>query len=204
LYQQYGPQLAAAGSQIQNQSNQALAAGTANLTGQGGAGQQLVSNAVDLQHQVDPQYYSTLSAAAPQVANLLSQAGQFANGGLSPTEIDSIQKGLARENQQASAFLPASQSGINGFNVATSQNGQAQANPANNLFTGVNTNNMGGGSQFASNISSGLSNDYSNQQMQGQQLYSQKKDWMDMWGQIAGNVNSSASAIGSIGGMALG
>lgn len=93
LYNQYGPQLNAIGNEI-NRRNAVANAQTDKevLTG---AGTDLVKAADKLQREQDPEYYATRANTADSISKLLSSIDL--SGGLSNTERDEIQKGLAIE-----------------------------------------------------------------------------------------------------------
>jgi len=133
-------------------------------------------------------------SGAPSQTNVISNAMNYGAAGTARQTL--AQNQLASAIQQASAFLPASQSGINGFNIATGQNQQSNVNAGNNLFTGVNTGNQGNNVQNMTGATAGqLGSGYTNQLINNQNLDAQKKDWLDQFVQFSQGLSNIGNSV---------
>lgn len=94
LLQQYGPAINKVGTDIQGQNQ---IAGVQNDTGAINAANKsgLVTGALDLQKQADPEYYANRALIANQQAQTAKNMG---TGALTPTELEQITRGVNRTN----------------------------------------------------------------------------------------------------------
>lgn len=147
-----------------------------------------------------------------EVAKGLAREGQQRGTALAPSATDTVanamrygEKGYQRKTQaqdaltkaiQASAaFLPASKSGVDVFQVATGRS--SMPNPGNSQFTGINTGNTSQGAQLGNQIFGGMN---SLQQAQ-MQIDANKKDWLDMMNQFTSSMKDVGSMAGGFMGM---
>ena len=94
LLQQFGPAINKVGTEIQGQNQVAGVrndAAAINAAGQSG----LVTNALELQRQADPEYYANRALLAQQQAAVTRNMG---TGELTPTEMEQITRGVNRSN----------------------------------------------------------------------------------------------------------
>lgn len=100
LYAKYGPQLNTIGNDIAKQN--ALSEIDINQAAIKNGGSDLVNSVTEMQKSIDPEYYATRANTASQLNNLFNSINL--NGGLSNTERDEIQKGLAIEGVNRGTF----------------------------------------------------------------------------------------------------
>src|ERR1051326_3492575 len=122
---------------------------------------------------------------APSASNAVSNAMQYGQAGYARKQqaISNLSDALSK----ASAFLPASKSGVDVFQVATGR--PSQANPGAAQFTGVNTatsTGQQGGFGLAGSTLGNMTQSYIAQM----QMNAQKKDWLDQFNQFASGLGS--------------
>lgn len=106
LYNTYGNQLNQIGNAIQNQNALAQADTTNNVLN--GPGAQTVQSALQLQQQVDPQYFATRQAASNRLNDLMNSIDL--SGNLSGTQMNQIGQGLSQQNAHNGTLGAPSQS----------------------------------------------------------------------------------------------
>lgn len=100
---------------------------------------------------------------------------------------------LSSAIQQSSAFLPASKSGVDAFQVATGKS--SMPNPGAGYFPGVNSSNTNNQYGLAGNLLSGMNN----VDVTGMNIAANKKDWMDQFSQMASGIGSIMGATKGLG-----
>ena len=182
LYQQFAPQLAKTGSQVENISRTGAANTDVNILG--GAGGAAAKQGEALNRQFNPEFYKTRSAASGKLGELLSSinlgnanpeaerlvgqesartgnlaspsaTGTVANALSFGNELQKRRNALGQALGTASGFLPASQSQF-GQNIALGSIGRPATNTGLNQFAGVQGAGLGTQAQgLASGIYSG-------------------------------------------------
>jgi hypothetical protein len=94
LYAKYGPALNALGADIMRQ-NQMAAVGADAAAMQKAQESGLIEKSLALQREADPEYYKNRALIADKQAKLLAASG---DGGLTPTEMEEVARGLSRTN----------------------------------------------------------------------------------------------------------
>jgi len=133
---------------------------------------------------------------APSQSNAVANAMQYGNAGYQRTQ--QAKSNLSDALSKASAFLPASKSGVDVFQVATGRS--STPNPGNAQFPGVNTNTSAGvsgnfglaGSTLGDMTQMGISQD---------QIFANKKDWLDQFNQFASGLGSLTGSATKVAGL---
>ena len=97
------------------------------------------------------------------------------------------QNQLAKAISASTAFLPASRSGMDVFQVATGK--PSVPNTGENKFTGINNPSFGD----VTSLSNPLLSNLNQQQLQNNQIKANEKDWLDQFVQFTeglGNIGS--------------
>lgn len=155
LFQQYAPQLYALGNQIQSGSTQAgVNTALQELQGQGG---QLLNATQQAQEQLDPGYYSTRAAEAPQMQNLVNAINVTGNG-LTASEQRQVEQSNAQQDAARGIANTPSQTATvsNAMNYGTALTNKVGA-LSSALNTATNFLNPSQGPVSAFNVGTGAS-----------------------------------------------
>lgn len=142
------------------------------------------------------QNFQSGTFGAPSQSQTVGNAMQYGQAGYQRQQ--QAKSNLSDAISKASAFLPASKSGVDVFQVATGRS--SMPNPGNGLFPGINQSNNGGNFGLAGSILGGLNQDT----MNNNNIQAQKKDWIDKFVQITQGISNIGNSVGGIAGGLLG
>lgn len=132
------------------------------------------------------------TANAPSNTETIANAMRYGQAGRE-RQVEN-QNQLAKAIAASTAFLPASQSGINTFAVGTGKT--SSPNTGDARFTGVQQPNLGYTAGMGGNIFDTGASSYSG----SIGLQQQKKDWLDRFVQFSEGLSNSVSAVGAAAG----
>lgn len=132
---------------------------------------------------------------APSATDTVSNAMRYGEAGHARQQ--EAKSNLAQAIQSAAAFLPASKSGIDAFQVATGRT--SMTNPGGALFPGVNQSGQNSSFGLAGNILGNMTGI----QTTNSQLDAQKKDWLDQFNQLTSGLANIGSLAGKAGGFGM-
>lgn len=138
------------------------------------------------------QNFQSGTLGAPNQSQMVGNAMQYGQAGFQRSQ--AAKSNLSDAISKAAAFLPASKSGVDVFQVATGRS--SQANQGNGLFPGINSSNNSSNFGLAGNILGGLNQDT----MSNNNINAQKKDWIDKFVQISQGISNIGSTVSKVGG----
>lgn len=132
------------------------------------------------------------TANAPSNTETIANAMRYGQAGRE-RQVEN-QNQLAKAIAASTAFLPASQSGINTFAVGTGKT--SGPNTGESRFTGVQQPNFGYTAGLGGNVFETANQDY----LAALDIQSQKKDWLDKFVQFSEGLSNIGKAVGSVAG----